>query len=70
MRDQKERIERASGYSGVPEYMLAAAIGKSQANFSQLKARKSISESGMQEIATAMGAQYEAYFIFPDGTRI
>ncbi len=49
---------------------LADLLGQSRQNFSNKLSRNNFSISELQEIAKVLEIQFEAQFIFPDGTKI
>lgn len=68
--DKKSRIKAAASFSGIREGKIAEALDMSQASFSKKATRGTFSDNEMAAIAKAVGAEYEVYFRFPDGTRI
>lgn len=65
----EQRIKTAATYKGLSQAKLAAAIGMTASNFNQKLKRGTFSEEEVQRIAEALGASYEAAFVFPDGTK-
>jgi DNA-binding transcriptional regulator YdaS (Cro superfamily) len=64
------RINAAAAYVGMSQADVARVVGMSKSNFNQKLKRRSFSEEELADIASAIGAKYEARFEFPDGTRI
>lgn len=68
--DIPTKIRLAETYSRISEAELARRLGTSSQNLGQrLKVGKFTSDE-LDAIATAMGAKFEAAFVFPDGTKI
>ena len=66
----EQRIKTASAYKGISQAKLAAAIGMTASNFNQKLKRGTFTEEEVQQIAAALGATFEAAFVFPDGMRV
>lgn len=68
--DITKKIKMALAFKGMSEAELARAFGTSPANFNQrMKTGKFTSEE-LDEIARTLGAKYQYFFEFEDGTRI
>ena len=68
--DISTKIKLAETYAKISEAELARKIGTSSQNLGQrLKVGKFTTEE-LNSIASALGAAYEAAFVFPDGTKI
>ena len=67
---QTRRVEAAAKYSDTKQITLAQALGIGQSAFSRRLKRGRFFDEEMHVLAGAIGAEYKAYFEFPDGTRI
>ena len=65
----EQRIKTAAAYKGLSQAKLAAAIGMTASNFNQKLKRGTFTEDEIRQIAEALGATFEAAFIFPDGMK-
>jgi DNA-binding transcriptional regulator YdaS (Cro superfamily) len=66
----EQKITMAAGYKKMSKAKLARTIGMSPQKFNQrIKAGK-FSDEEMTAIASALGAEFKAYFVFPDGLKI
>jgi transcriptional regulator with XRE-family HTH domain len=57
-------------YKGMSQATLARAIGMTPSNFNQKIKRNTFTREELEKMATALGAFYNSYFEFPDGTKI
>ena len=64
------KIKLAETYAKISEAELARRIGTSSQNLGQRLKVGKFRTKELEDIALAMGAIYEAAFVFPDGTRI
>lgn len=64
------KIKMAMTYKNVSQSKLAKLIGTSPQNFNKKLKRQTFSPEELNKIANALGAEYESYFIFEDGTKI
>ncbi|GHU59544.1 hypothetical protein FACS189444_5010 [Spirochaetia bacterium] len=60
----------AAAYKGTSQAAIARAIGMTPSNFNQKIKRDTFTREELEKIATALGAVYNSYFSFPDGTKI
>ena len=60
----------AVAFKGISQAALARAIGMTASNFNQKIKRDTFSKEELEEIAVALGAVYNSFFEFPDGTKI
>ncbi len=68
--DIAKKIKMALAFKGMSEAELARALGTSPAAFNQrIKTGKFTSEE-LDAIARTLGAKYEYFFEFEDGTKI
>ena len=65
-----KHIEMALAYIGKSEAWLARQIGTTPQNFNNRKKVGKFSDQEMEAIASALGAEYEMNFTFPDGTKL
>ena len=63
----RKTINKAIGYSGVSAAEIARRLNISPATFSNRLNKCRFSSDELDEIANALGAEYEEYFKFPDG---
>jgi transcriptional regulator with XRE-family HTH domain len=66
----EQQINMAIAYKGISQAALARAIKMTPSNFNQKIKRDTFTREEIEKIATALGASYNSYFEFPDGTRI
>jgi transcriptional regulator with XRE-family HTH domain len=66
----EQQINMALAYKGISQAALARAIGMTPSNFNQKIKRDTFNREEMEKIAAALGASYNSYFEFPDGTKI
>ena len=66
----EQKINMATSFRGMSQAAVARAIGMTPSNFNQKIKRETFSKVELESIAVALGASYEAAFVFPDGTRI
>lgn len=67
---KKEQIKAALAYSGISQNKLVKNLGYSQANLNKKISRETLTDEELKKIAEAMGAVYQCYFEFKDGTKI
>lgn len=65
-----ERIKMALAYRGMSEAKLARALGTSPSAFNQRMKHDKFTPEELERIADVLGAQFKAYFVFPDGTTV
>ena len=68
--DIATKIKLAETYAKISEAELARRIGTSSQNMGQRLRVGKFSSDELNQIAEALGATFEAAFVFPDGTRI
>lgn len=66
----EQKINMASGYTGISQAEIARRIGTTPANLNQKVKRNTLTMEDMQKIAHALGGRWIARFEFPDGTVI
>lgn len=66
----RQKIDMALAYKGISQRELAAKIGTSAANLNLKLKRETLKLEELEQIAAALGGEYEFGFKFPDGTRI
>ena len=66
----EQKINMAAAYKGMSQADIARAIGMTPSNFNQKVKRNTFSKEELEKIAVALGAVYNAFFEFPDGTKI
>ena len=64
------KIGLAAKYADIYEKDIASRIGLSKSAFIHRKRLGRYSADELERMAEIMGARYEHYFVFPDGTRI
>ena len=68
---KEKRIKAAIAYQGISQAKVAAAIGMTASNFNQKLKRDSFTDSELEAIAKAIGAEFQpCAFVFPDGMKI
>lgn len=65
-----EQVKVLCVRSGVSLSELARRIHQSPQNFNAKLKRNTLTQSELNEIAAALGAVYEQYFLLPNGDRI
>lgn len=70
MIDMQKKIKMALTYADMNQAELAEAIGTSKQNLHSKLGTGKMSAGELEKIAEAMGATYNVYFEFPDGTRV
>lgn len=68
--DITKKIKAVLGYSRTNQTELGKHFGTTQANMSMRIRNGVFSIAELEEIAKACGCKFEAYFVFPDGTKI
>ena len=66
----EQKIKMALAYSGISQAELARRIGTTPSNLNQKVKRNTITKEEMEQIATALGGNWRAEFVFDDGTVI
>ena len=66
----EQKINMAAAYKGISQADIARAMGMTPSNFNQKIKRDTFSKDELEKIAVALGAVYNAFFEFPDGTKI
>ena len=66
----EQKINMAVAYKRLSQASLARAIGMTPSNFNQKIKRETFTKDELEKMAAALGAVYNAYFEFPDGTKI
>jgi transcriptional regulator with XRE-family HTH domain len=66
----EQQINMAIAYKGISQAALARAIDMTPSNFNQKIKRDTFTREEIEKIAAALGASYNSYFEFPDGTKI
>jgi transcriptional regulator with XRE-family HTH domain len=66
----EQQINMAIAYKGISQAALARAMGMTPSGFNQRIKRGAFTREEMEKIAVALGASYNSYFEFPDGTKI
>ncbi|MCL2807005.1 MAG: transcriptional regulator [Coriobacteriia bacterium] len=57
-------------YAGLTQRQVAEELDTTVSNFNQKLLKRTFRDEEMDKIAEIIGAEYEARFVFPDGTRI
>ena len=65
-----EKIKKACAAAGISVAELARRIGTSSQNLHQRLAVDRFNTQELEQIAAAIGCEFSADFIFPDGSRI
>lgn len=65
-----KKIKTACAAGGISEAELSRRINSTPAAFSQRLKTGKFSTAELEQIAAALGAEYRAFFLFPDGTKI
>lgn len=68
--DIPTKIKLATTYAKISESELSRRIGTTSQAFSQRLKTGKFSSSDLDNIAKAVGAEFECAFKFPDGTKI
>ena len=66
----ERKIKILLAYAGISQAELARRLGTSPPNLNQRIKRGTLSVKDMQSIADAVGCEWQADFVFNDGTRI
>ena len=66
----EQKINMAAAYKGMSQADIARAIKMTPSNLNQKIKRDTFSKDELERIADALGAVYNAFFEFPDGTKI
>ena len=61
-------IKMAEAYANIKEAELARRLGTSPQALGQRMKTGKFSSEDLEEIANALGAEFECHFVFPDGT--
>lgn len=65
-----KKIKMALAYIGKSEAWLAKKFGTSAPNFNQRMKKDSFNVEELEKIASILGANYQHFFEFKDGTQI
>lgn len=68
--DINKKVKMSLAYIGKSEAWLAREIGTTPSAFNQRLKNGKFSDQELKAIASALGAEFEMNFIFPDGTKI
>lgn len=68
--DIPKKIKLAEAYAGVKEAELARRLDTSSQAFGQRMKTGRFNSADLENIASALGAEFVCYFKFPDGTQI
>jgi len=68
--DIAKKIKAAEGYAGISEAELARRTGRSSQSLGQRIKTGRFTLTELEEMATAMGAEFVCVFRFTDGTEI
>lgn len=66
----KDDVKALIAFSGKTQKELAECLGIKPQNFNNRLNRGSFTDQERRELAKACGAEYRAYFEYPDGTKI
>ena len=66
----EQQINMAIAYKGIKQSDLARQLGSSPSSFNQKIKRETFTKNELETIAAALGATYNAFFEFPDGTKV
>lgn len=66
----EQKIKVALAHAGISQAELARRINTTPSNLNQKIKRNTLTNEDMNQIATALGCQWQAVFILPDGTNI
>ena len=66
----EQKIKMALSFAGISQAELARRLKTSPANLNLKLKRNTLKKEDLDEIASALGAEFEMNFIFPDGTKI
>jgi len=66
----EKKINMALVYKGISQAELARLIGTSPPNLNLKIKRETLKQEDLDKIAEALGATYNSFFEFPDGTKI
>ena len=64
-----KKIKMALAYADMKQADLARKMDLATANLSQRLKRDLFTVKDMEEISEAIGAKFECYIVFPDGTK-
>ena len=64
------KIKMARTFKGMTQAQLSEMIGTSPQNFNKKLKRQTFSPAELEQISKALGAKYQYYFEFEDGTKI
>lgn len=65
-----KRISMALAYRGMSEASLARALGTSPSAFNQRMKNDKFTAEELERIGEIVGAEFRAFFVFPDGTSV
>ena len=63
----EQKIKTALAYAGISQAELARRLGTTASNLNQKLKRNTITYEEMIKIGEAIGAEWKAEFVFPDG---
>ncbi len=66
----EQKIKMATAWAGISQAQLARRIGTTPSNLNQKIKRNTLTMEDMEEIARALGCEWEAHFRLPDATTI
>lgn len=64
------KIKMAMTFKGMTQAQISEIVGTSPQNFNKKLKRQTFSPIELEQIAKALGAKYQCYFEFEDGTKI
>lgn len=66
----EQKLKMALSFSGVSQSELSRRLGTTPQNLSQKIKRNTLTKEELEQIAAVLGGEWEAHFIFKDGTMI
>lgn len=70
MLTSSQKIKMALAYKGLKEADLARLLETTPQNLNKLLKRNNFNQESLEKIALLLGATYQSFFEFPDGTKI
>lgn len=64
------KIKMAMAFKNISQSKLAELVGTSPQNFNKKLKRQTFSPEELEKIADVLGAKFQCYFEFEDGTKI
>lgn len=64
------KIKMAMAFRNISQAQLAKMIGQTPQNFNKKLKRQTLTPEELEQIAKALGAKYQCFFEFEDGTKI